>query len=250
MYTATMPEGTPSRAPRLLHQETLLGVLPGPEDEPISSAAVRAKLVSTGLAVHSSRVLNMLGAKAKFGLVERVKAGGFCSWRKTEAGIAALNRPRAWRGPKTTAEMQHPSLAANLQRRMKDLNLSQSDVARAVWREFALDPVTGYRHPKGKDRISAYCSGAVLPRPKTLTAIAEVLKTTPEALLGDDAVAPTPTLQKTNAREHFAFTWDGGGSVMVDLKATFPEAAGREIATLITKHLKPSERRAAANGAV
>ena len=45
-------------------------------------------------------------------------------------------------------------------------------------------------------------------------------------------------MRKIDEREHFAFKWDGGGSVTIDLKAAFPEAAGREIAALITKHLE------------
>jgi transcriptional regulator with XRE-family HTH domain len=251
MYTATRTEGTPSRGPRLLRKETLLGVLPGPGDEPISATATHAKIVSTGLEIDLDRVNTMLYAKANSGLVERVKAGRFCSWRKTEAGMSAPKRSahaRQDNEPKTRMERQRSVFAANLRRRIKELNLNQSDVARAVWRETHLGS-NGYGHPKGKDQISDYCKGATMPRDATLVKIAEILKTTPEALLGGSNSVSVPTPKTINEREHFAFAWDGGASVMVDLKATFPEAAGREIAALITKHLKSNEGRAAANGA-
>jgi hypothetical protein len=239
MYTATRTEGTLSRGPQLLSREILLSVLPEPGDEPISATAVHAKIVSTGLAINSGRVNTMLHAQANSGLVERVKTGRFCSWRKTEAGISASKRSahaRQDNEPKTRMERQRSIFAANLRRRIKELNLNQSNVARAVWRETHLDS-NGYGHPRGKDQISDYCKGTAIPRDATLVKIAEVLKTTPEALLSGSPL-PVRTPKTINEREHFAFAWDGGDSVTVDLKATFPEAAGREIAALITKHLE------------
>ena len=50
-----------------------------------------------------------------------------------------------------------------------------------------------------------------------------------------DVSVPVP--EKIDEREHFAFKWEGG-RVAINLEATFPEAAGREIAAVITKHLE------------
>jgi transcriptional regulator with XRE-family HTH domain len=136
---------------------------------------------------------------------------------KTNAGLRAEHRA---------------FFAANFKRRIQELGMNQSDLARAVWPGNFVDK-RGYPQPKRKYRISVYCKGRAMPQPGALAKIAKALDTTPEALVGKPVSAP----RKVDERERFTFEW-GGGRVAINLEATFPEAAGREIAALITKHLE------------
>jgi hypothetical protein len=158
-----------------------------------------------------------------------------------KVGAESPNKPRRNGVGATTDEFDLRAehrvfFAGSLKRRMRESSMNQSDLARAVWQENSVDK-RGYTQPKRKDRISAYCSGKVMPQPDTLARIAKVLDIAPKALVGQPVLAPG----KTDEHEHFAFKWDGGGSVTIDLKAAFPEAAGREIAALVTKHLEIKE---------
>lgn len=76
------------------------------------------------------------------------------------------------------------TFATNLREAMLSKGMSQSDVARAVWRDERTDK-HGFVQPVGKDRISAYVNGKVLPTEETLAKIAAALDTTPEKLLGE-----------------------------------------------------------------
>jgi transcriptional regulator with XRE-family HTH domain len=85
----------------------------------------------------------------------------------------------------------------NLSDAMQAKGMSQSDLARAVWNEERPDK-NGHAQTVGKDRISAYVNGKVMPTAETLEKIARALDTTPEALLGEPLVndAPSGSLQR------------------------------------------------------
>ena len=68
-----------------------------------------------------------------------------------------------------------------LHRILIERNMSQSDLARLVFKETRTDK-RGYDLVVGKDRISAYIKGRAKPEPRTLRLIAEALKMTPEEL--------------------------------------------------------------------
>jgi hypothetical protein len=63
-----------------------------------------------------------------------------------------------------------------------DADMSQSDLARAVFNETKEDPRTGYEIVVGRDRISQYVKGRQFPEPRAFKKICDVLKKRPEEL--------------------------------------------------------------------
>jgi transcriptional regulator with XRE-family HTH domain len=95
--------------------------------------------------------------------------------------------------------------------------MSQSDVARAVWQETRQDK-NGFTQPVGKDRISAYVNGKVLPTEETLKRIADALDTTPEKLLGEGPQAAdtsTPSSLSSPRLYDLAFSTAEHGEIIV-----------------------------------
>jgi transcriptional regulator with XRE-family HTH domain len=82
----------------------------------------------------------------------------------------------------TRLERMRSIFSMNLRRRMQDLKMSQSDLARAIWKETRPDS-RGYQQPVNKDRVSAWVNGRVLPSPDNLARCAEALGVTTQALL-------------------------------------------------------------------
>ena len=128
----------------------------------------------------------------KFSLpVNREGASATSVERHSRNGVGAMTDEF-----KTNANLraeQRAFFADNLKRRMQELEMNQSDLARAVWQETVVDK-RGYGQPKRKDRISVYCKGKAMPQPGVLAKIAKVLDTTPEAL------ASTPTKINTSTQ--------------------------------------------------
>jgi transcriptional regulator with XRE-family HTH domain len=135
-------------------------------------------------------------------------------------------------------EAQHKLFAVNLRQRLRELNLSQSDLARAIWKEEEVD-ARGHPRAKGRASVSLYCTGRNLPSSDTLLRIAEILKTTPEALLGNSTLPPetAPPTSVDDDRDRFEFRWNGD-SVTLELRAAFPIAVGTELMTSIVKALE------------
>jgi len=103
--------------------------------------------------------------------------------------------------------------SANLARAMQAAHINGSDLARAVWGEERTDK-NGYAQPVGKDRISAYINGRVLPTEATLAKIADALGMPREALLADsgaDLQSPAPHL---NGEPVFTVTPHGPTSLV------------------------------------
>jgi transcriptional regulator with XRE-family HTH domain len=97
------------------------------------------------------------------------------------------------------------TFAANLRQAMLTKGMSQSDVARAVWQDERTDK-KGFVQPVGKDRISAYVNGKVLPTEETLGRIARALDTTPEKLLGEREPSAGPTAAQHQPTQHGLIT--------------------------------------------
>jgi transcriptional regulator with XRE-family HTH domain len=140
--------------------------------------------------------------------------------------------------------------AANLKRRMQELNMSQSDLARAIWKEERTDS-RGYPQPINKDRISAWVNARVLPTQENLQKAAEALGVTPEALLPEswDPFAHTPSQQ------HHVPEWDltlrtEGRRVFIAFKCEASLDDAREIVALYAKCVKNFEEAHKSFGAV
>lgn len=76
------------------------------------------------------------------------------------------------------AEMER--FAKRLNERMLAREMSQADLARAVWG--SMTDKRGYEVARNRDRISVYLRGLGFPDPINLKKIADVLGTTPEDL--------------------------------------------------------------------
>lgn len=79
-------------------------------------------------------------------------------------------------------ERMRTVFSVNPRRRMQDLKMSQSDLARAIWKETRPDS-RGYQQPVNKDRVSVWANGRVLPSPDNLHRCAEALGLTTQDLL-------------------------------------------------------------------
>jgi transcriptional regulator with XRE-family HTH domain len=143
-------------------------------------------------------------------------------------------------------ERMRTIFAANLKRRMKELNMNQSDLARAIWKEERIDP-RGYPQPVNKDRVSAWVNARVLPTQENLQKAAEALDVTPDALLpemlGPDlfGVRPPPSSQ-----QHYVPDWDltlrtEGRRVFIAMKCEASLDDAREMVALYAKCVKEFE---------
>ena len=83
-------------------------------------------------------------------------------------------------------ETRVQTFARMLQSEMMKRGWSQSDLARAVWKEEKFDS-RNYRAAVGRDRISAYVNSKAIPEPATLKKLADALGMTPEQLAPDIA---------------------------------------------------------------
>lgn len=89
------------------------------------------------------------------------------------------------------ARLEIEQFARRLHKLMAQNNMSQSDLARAVWG--TTEDNRGYTVARGRERISQYIRGKSLPDPKNLAAIARALHVTPEELAPDIAAASVAT---------------------------------------------------------
>ena len=96
--------------------------------------------------------------------------------------------PPANRTPLERAE--HEAFAKRLVEFMARRNMSQSDLARAVWGNFV--DARGHDTARSRDRISCYVRGLQMPEPKTAKAIADALGVSPVDLI--------PSLDKPASR--------------------------------------------------
>lgn len=137
--------------------------------------------------------------------------------------------------------------AANLRQRMLEKRVSQSDLARAVWQENRTDS-RGYEQPMGKDRISAYYNGKVMPTSVNLHKIAVALDTTSEQLTGSGNFEPPQiavALSKA-MQSDFRMIVDPDDSLMVliEVKLRAPREAGPEFMALVGKYMNAAKQEA------
>ena len=136
--------------------------------------------------------------------------------------------------------------ATRLRRRMHELEMSQSDLARAIWKEERVDS-RGYPQPLNKDRVSAWVLGRVLPTQENMQKLAEALGVASESLLPELeelkelGVAPTPSQQRTFAeRPDLSFRMVDGG-VYAEIRCKISVAGWRELMTVLAKHIQEYE---------
>lgn len=110
--------------------------------------------------------------------------------------------PAAGRTPVESLEIQ--SFARKLHEAMTRADMSQSDLARAVWGE-TTDKM-GRPVARNRDRISQYLAGKAVPEPKNLQKIADVLGVDPLDLAPNITAATIeredPTIQMTVVAGH------------------------------------------------
>lgn len=135
--------------------------------------------------------------------------------------------------------------AANLRQRMLEKRMSQSDLARAVWQENRTDS-RGYEQPMGKDRISAYYNGRVMPTSANLAKIAVALDTTPEQLLQGGSFEPPQIAAALGKamQSDFRITMDPNDSltVLIEVKLRAPREAGPEFMALVAKYMNAAKQ--------
>jgi transcriptional regulator with XRE-family HTH domain len=136
----------------------------------------------------------------------------------------------------TRSEKFRAIFAANLRRRMGEKKINQSELARVIWQENRTDK-RGYEQPMGKDRVSAYVNGRVMPTTMNLQKLAEALDTTPEALLADPYENASVTTIDNSPQPDMVLFKANGALITIEVKITVPHAAGQEIMAAITKHL-------------
>jgi transcriptional regulator with XRE-family HTH domain len=89
--------------------------------------------------------------------------------------------PPANKPPPEVVNYDLETFGARLSQALLDKGWKQTDLARKVWNEVRIDN-RGYESVVGRDRISQYCSGKVMPEPATLRRIAKELGKTVEWL--------------------------------------------------------------------
>jgi transcriptional regulator with XRE-family HTH domain len=130
------------------------------------------------------------------------------------------------------------TFAANLKRRMQERNMSQSDLARAIWKEERTDS-RGYPQPVNKDRVSAWIRGRVLPTQENLQKAAEALGVTPEALLPEleSGVVP-PSSQQHYVPSDLVFRMKDGGRAYIEMNCEISLAGARELMAVYAKYIQ------------
>lgn len=141
----------------------------------------------------------------------------------------------------TRLERTRAIFAGNLKRRMRELKMSQSDLARAIWKEDRKDS-RGYPQPVNKDRVSAWFNGRVLPTPENLKKAAEALGVTPESLLPEpeSGVGPPPSKQHYISRPDVAFRMVDGG-VYAQIQCKISLTGAREMMAVLAKYIQDYE---------
>lgn len=91
---------------------------------------------------------------------------------------------------RSRVKLRSQEFARRLHKAMLDRGWNQSDLARAAWGESRADS-RGYSQPIGKDRVSVYLKGRVLPDAQNLQKLATALEITVEELAPLNAT-PTP----------------------------------------------------------
>jgi transcriptional regulator with XRE-family HTH domain len=76
--------------------------------------------------------------------------------------------------PETPMMSSRQDFARRLQHALMERGWSQAELARRVWNEKRIDK-KGYEHPVGKDRISTYVRGLVMPDHANLTKLSAAL---------------------------------------------------------------------------
>jgi transcriptional regulator with XRE-family HTH domain len=108
---------------------------------------------------------------------------------------------------------------------------NQADLARAAWNGETRKDSRGYEQPIGKDRISVYLKGRVLPDAQNLKRLADALGTGVEELAPvSGGVAPVDF-----DNPDFVFSPASGGKILVVLKYVMPAEAAAQIMALIAR---------------
>ncbi len=107
--------------------------------------------------------------------------------------------------------------------------MNQSDLARATWKKDTVDK-RGYSQPVGKDRISVYLKGRVLPDAQNLKRLADALDMKVEDLAPVGGGAPVD-----RDAPDFVFSPAAGGYMLVELKYVMPAEDAATIMGIIAR---------------
>jgi transcriptional regulator with XRE-family HTH domain len=91
-----------------------------------------------------------------------------------------------------TERVRNIKFAKRLRQLMSEREMSQSDVARAIWGQYRSSE--GKRVAKGRDRLSVWCSGRDTPNAQNLEKLAKALK------MEVSKLAPEATLKAVHNR--------------------------------------------------
>lgn len=124
--------------------------------------------------------------------------------------------------------------ARRLNMALRERRMSQSDLARKVWNRMTVDN-RGYQVVWGRDKISAYVNGKIMPEPQTLTDIADALGVPEEEL------APNLTADAIE-REHpevlLQFAQGHSDKALLRIRKILPLEIATEIVKLINDYEK------------
>jgi transcriptional regulator with XRE-family HTH domain len=136
----------------------------------------------------------------------------------------------------TRLERMRTIFSTNLRRRMQDLKMSQSDLARAIWKETRPDS-RGYQQPVNKDRVSAWINGRVLPSPENLHRCAEALGVTTQDLLPEIEPATLGRVFISHSIDDFTVRMDGD-AVIVELKCRTTLTDAQSLMEIFARRIK------------
>lgn len=142
--------------------------------------------------------------------------------------------------PKKPLGVMPPPLVADereefgkrLYQALLDADMSQSDLARAVFNETKIDPVTGYELVCKRDRISQYVKGRQFPDPRTFKKICEVLGKKPEEL------APTQvasTIEREAPSFETRMVGDRSDAVLLRVNKIVPLKVAMQIGAILAE---------------
>jgi transcriptional regulator with XRE-family HTH domain len=128
--------------------------------------------------------------------------------------------------------------SANLRQRMHEKNMSQSDLARAIWKETRVDS-RGYEQPVNKDRVSAWVNSRVLPNLENMQKVAEALGVSTEDLLPEleSVVFASKPTEPATFQPDFVFKMDDGGFAIIELKCRVSLDGAQELMAVYAKHV-------------
>jgi transcriptional regulator with XRE-family HTH domain len=134
-------------------------------------------------------------------------------------------------------EAEKKAFAAKINALLDQKNMSQSDLARAIWgTDKNKTAKTGYVVQYGRDRISNYCRGEAIPTARALKELSVALNVAPNDLLHGGGYGPTrqPTKEAPVNDINLSVVAGAPEMLRLQLDVLLPAAIAAQLASVVT----------------